>query len=166
MTERPAYLIDERWGVAYSLHRDRTGIGRDPSNPVIVRDMSVSRFHAEVRRTGNHYVLHTLGSNATKVNGQPLVSHAQVREGDVIEIAYTRLRFTDQALPRDVMLAPEQPRVDRELAEGKTQFREIVSTKRLQQLRRPVRGPLWKIVAFVVAAGGILGLTIHLVAGK
>jgi hypothetical protein len=164
-SEGGAHLIDERWGVAHALRRDCTQIGRDATNTIIVRDMAASRFHAEVRREGDAHVLHALGSTETRLNGRPATAPCALAEGDVIEIVYTKLRFTAAPLPRDVTMAPEQVAVDRTLAEGKTQFREIVSTKRLRRLRRPVRTPLWIVVLIIVVGGALLGVLIQLVLG-
>jgi hypothetical protein len=165
-TGQPAYLIDERWGVAHRLEGECTRIGREASNRIIVRDLAVSRFHAEVRQTGNQHVVHALGSTETKVNGRPLAGSCPLAEGDVIEIVYTRLRFTTQPLPRSVMLAPDQATVDQALAGEKTQFREIVSTKRLRQLRRPVKKPFWLVVILIVGGGVILGVLIQRVVDR
>jgi hypothetical protein len=164
-SEGGAHLIDERWGVAHALRRECTQIGRDATNAIIVRDMAASRFHAEVRHEGNAHVLYPLGSTETRVNGHPATAPCTLAEGDVVEIVYTKLRFTTAALPRDVTLAPEQVAVDRTLAEGKTQFREIVSTKRLRQLRRPVRTPLWMVVLIIVVGGTLVGILIQLFFG-
>jgi pSer/pThr/pTyr-binding forkhead associated (FHA) protein len=156
----PASLVDVRWAVAYPLARVCTGIGRDASNPVLIRDLVASRSHAEVRRDGDAYVLHPVGSGETKVNGVVATAPRPLAEGDVIEIAYTRLRFTRKPPSGDVLPAPEHPAVDSDFANRTTEIREIVTTETLQQLRRqparPVRLGRRLLVGAVVVALAIL----------
>ena len=61
-------------------------IGRDVSNDIVADDLSVSRRHAELRKTGDHYEIVDLGSfNGTFVNGQQVIA-ARVTGQDVIGI--------------------------------------------------------------------------------
>jgi len=92
-----AYLIDEQTRVAHALINRSTPIGRDPSNAVIVDDATASRFHAEVRREAGGFALHSMGSAGTQVNGADVSAPLVLQEGDVIEIAFQRLRFTVNA---------------------------------------------------------------------
>ncbi len=168
--ETPAHLVDLRWGVAYPLSRVCTGIGRDRSNPILIRDLAASRSHAEVQRSGDSYVLHPIGHGETRVNGLVASEPHALAEGDVIEIAYTRLRFTRSAPDGDVLPAPEQPALDADFAERRTEIREIMTTGRLQQLRelrqeltRPRRAH-WRVVTMAVGLGALaLALVIRLV---
>lgn len=91
-----AWLVDDRWAKAYPLGDD-TSIGRGGESMIIVRDPAVSRHHAEVKRVANAYVLHGYGSAGTKVNGMRLGAECVLQEGDLIEIAFTVLRFTLKA---------------------------------------------------------------------
>jgi ABC-type multidrug transport system ATPase subunit len=69
-------------------------IGRADDNQLVVPDLGVSRYHAELRRTQRGYEIADLGShNGTYVNGQR-VSAAPVSEGDVIGIGHVTLRLT------------------------------------------------------------------------
>ena len=97
-----AWLVDERWAKAYPLGADVT-IGRGSENTVILRDPAVSRVHAEVKRTEGKFVLRALGSSGTKVNGTRVGEECELREGDIVEIAFSRLRFTTKA-PTNEML--------------------------------------------------------------
>jgi hypothetical protein len=92
-----AWLVDDRWGKAYPLTTETT-IGRGPQCAIILRDPAVSRLHAIVRRKGIADVL-ILSENATgtKLNGDPVTTDIPLREGDVIDIALTSLRYTTQA---------------------------------------------------------------------
>ncbi|MEV5749218.1 DUF1707 and FHA domain-containing protein [Actinoallomurus sp. NPDC052308] len=74
------------------LDRARLVIGRAPTCEFVVTDLSVSRMHAELRRTGNTWLLSDLGSmNGTRVNGYRIAGPTRVRPGD--EIAFGRQRF-------------------------------------------------------------------------
>ena len=89
-----AWLVDERWFKAYPLI-DETTIGRGSKCTIIVRDPAVSRVHASVKKLPGGYVLEVRGS--TKLNGTSVTSDSTLQEGDVIEIAFTSLRFTTKA---------------------------------------------------------------------
>ncbi|WP_460358264.1 FHA domain-containing protein [Actinoallomurus acanthiterrae] len=72
--------------------RVRLVIGRAPTCEFVVADLTVSRLHAELRRTGNTWLLSDLGSmNGTQVNGYRISGPTRVRPGD--EIAFGRQRF-------------------------------------------------------------------------
>lgn len=91
-----AWLVDERWTKAYPLG-DSTTIGRGAGSTIILRDPAVSRNHASVTKQATGYVLRSQGSAGTKVNGIRVGSECVLQEGDVIEIAFTTLRFTLKA---------------------------------------------------------------------
>lgn len=72
-------------GSVFQLQADRTEIGRDPSNTIVLEmDPTVSRKHAAIIRQGNVYLVQDLGStNGTYVNGARIQS-AQLRPGDTV----------------------------------------------------------------------------------
>lgn len=166
----PAHLVDLRWGVAYPLHRVCTAIGREASCPVLIRDTAASRSHCEIQRNGDQYTLYPIGSAETRLNGVPVTAAAPLEEGDVIEIAYTRLRFTRKPPAGDVVPAPEHAAVDPEFAGRNTEVREIVTPERLQELRRQMLRPVelhWRILAMAVGLSALalallIRLAIHL----
>jgi predicted component of type VI protein secretion system len=92
-----AYLVDIAAGAAYPLARDSVGIGRDPVNHVVVRDLAVSRFHAEVKAapTGGGFTFRSMGAGGSTLNGS-LVGGAPraLTEGDLIRVGGTALRYT------------------------------------------------------------------------
>ncbi len=104
-----AWLVDERWFKAYPLG-ERTTIGRSSESTIIMRDSAVSRMHAEVRRDGIAYVLHSRGSSGTKVNGAQVGDECALQEGDIIEIAFSRLRFTSHAPTGEMFVVRRDPR--------------------------------------------------------
>ena len=94
-----AFLVDVHENVAYKLVNRSTPLGRDASNAIVLRDPTASRFHAEVRREAGGFALHTMGSAGTVVNGKPLKGPCLLFEGDTLEIAHVRLRFTRDQPP-------------------------------------------------------------------
>ena len=68
----------------------RIRIGRAPDNDVVVPDLLVSRYHAEVTRNSDgRYVVADLGShNGTYLNGQRLQGRSTVSDGAVIAIGH------------------------------------------------------------------------------
>ena len=58
-------------------------IGRSPQSDLVIRDMTVSWRHAELRRSAGEWVLVDLGStNGTRVNGWHAGAGFTVRPGD------------------------------------------------------------------------------------
>lgn len=89
-----AYLANEASGRGRELISRSTMLGRDASVAIAINHPSVSRFHAEVRREAGGFVLHSLGSAGTLLNGRKLSGPMLLAEGDVLEIADRRWRFT------------------------------------------------------------------------
>lgn len=74
-------------------------IGRLGDRDVVVSDDRVSRYHAEVRRTGATYRIVDVGSaNGTLVNGEP-IGEVDLDDGDVIVVGDTSLSFHIGPLP-------------------------------------------------------------------
>jgi pSer/pThr/pTyr-binding forkhead associated (FHA) protein len=88
-----AYLVDDVGARAYALQHASTGIGRDPSNLVVLDDADASRFHAEVRREAGGFAVHSTGSAGTRLNGHALSSPRLLEPGDEINIAGRAIRF-------------------------------------------------------------------------
>lgn len=81
-------------GRRIDLGDEPTSIGRLPECDVALADPNVSRRHAEVRRSGNDYVLFDLGStNGTKVNGAYVNGERRLRSGDEIMVGAALIRF-------------------------------------------------------------------------
>ncbi len=77
----------------FALDGDVAVIGRLAGCEVELADPGASRRHAEVRRNGDGYVLHDLGStNGTLVNDEPATEHP-LANGDRITIGRTVLEF-------------------------------------------------------------------------
>ena len=108
---RPATVVAAKPAVpagALTAHREPSAIrqlptkvlriGRAPDNDVVVSDLSVSRYHAELRRAGDAYQIADLNShNGTFVNGQRVTS-APLAEGDIVGIGPSSFRLSGTEL--------------------------------------------------------------------
>ncbi|MGI8707925.1 MAG: FHA domain-containing protein [Actinomycetota bacterium] len=80
-------------GSKFFLDTDTTGVGRHPESDIFLDDITVSRRHAEIRRGGDGFSLHDVGSlNGTYVNRER-VEGAELRSGDEIQIGKFKLVF-------------------------------------------------------------------------
>jgi pSer/pThr/pTyr-binding forkhead associated (FHA) protein len=124
-----AYLVYEFERRAYPLSDAGFTIGRDANSTIVLREPSVSRFHAEVRAEGGEYVLHASGATGTLLNGEPISTPRQLREGDQIEIGTAELTFRRSRLPLGVSV------VDRAQVHP---FEDVLSKR--QTIANPILG--------------------------
>ncbi len=82
--------------IEFVLEARTTLIGRSPHCDIQIDEPLASRRHAEIVREPWRYLLSDSGSrNGTLVNGEVLVGARELRHGDVIQVATTRLQFDD-----------------------------------------------------------------------
>ena len=82
-------------GQRISLTERVLTIGRLPESHITLQDTNASRHHAEIRPSGDGYVVVDLNStNGTSVNGVRM-SQQVLRDGDIIQIGNTKLLFED-----------------------------------------------------------------------
>lgn len=75
------------------LEGERLTMGRGNGNDIVLEDVNVSRFHAEIVFVGGNIELRDLDSRCgTRVNGRP-VKTAIIRDGAEIGVGSHRLRF-------------------------------------------------------------------------
>ena len=80
-------------GSKFFLDTDQTQIGRHPDSEIFLDDITVSRRHAEIRRSGERFAIHDVGSlNGTYVNRER-VEEAGLRTGDEIQVGKFKLVF-------------------------------------------------------------------------
>ncbi len=80
-------------GSALSLDADVTRLGRSTDGDISLDDITVSRRHAEVIRTGNSYLVRDSGSlNGTYVNNVR-IDESPLVQGDELQIGKFRLVF-------------------------------------------------------------------------
>ena len=91
---RLAFVTGPRAGTEHVFAAERTVIGADPRADVVVDDAAMSRFHCELRLADGHVIVRDLGSrNGTVVDRVPVVE-APLRDGAVLTVGRTELRFS------------------------------------------------------------------------
>ena len=101
----PPPMLDPRTGV----NRDPTSIiqvrarklriGRAPDNDIVLYDLIVSRYHAELREIagGQHEIVDLGGHNGTFINGRRITS-AVLKESDIVGIGRATFRLVGNEL--------------------------------------------------------------------
>jgi hypothetical protein len=80
-------------GSRFALDQDVTTAGRHPDSVIFLDDITVSRRHAEIRRSGNGYEVHDAGSlNGTYLNRER-IEQAILADGDEIQVGKFKLVF-------------------------------------------------------------------------
>jgi len=94
---RLRYVVNDE-DRAISLTGGRVRLGRGSDNDLVLADVSVSRYHAEILREAEGWSVHDLKStNGVDVNGVP-VEKASLRSGDVLGIGSFEIRVeTEEA---------------------------------------------------------------------
>ena len=82
-------------------------IGASSSNDVVIEDAHASRFHCELRKTDEGWLLRDLGSlNGTRV-GDVAIKEGLLHSGATISVGETRIRFlADEGKPEEVVQSP------------------------------------------------------------
>lgn len=81
-------------GERVKLGERPTRIGRLADCAIVLADLNVSRRHCEVRSVGTGYAVSDLGStNGTKVNGLTISGEQPLKDGDIISLGTTHIRF-------------------------------------------------------------------------
>ena len=80
-------------GARYGLEAAVTTIGRHGGADILLDDVTVSRHHVEVERTGDRYLVRDVGSlNGTYLNGRRIES-CEIHDGDEVQIGRFKLVF-------------------------------------------------------------------------
>lgn len=80
-------------GSRFLLDADVVGAGRHPESEIFLDDVTVSRRHAEFRRSGNSFTVSDVGSlNGTYVN-RDRIDSVELSDGDEVQIGKYRLVF-------------------------------------------------------------------------
>jgi hypothetical protein len=102
-------LTGDDVGRAFTLAEARTDLGRGTEASVRLRDPAVSRRHARVLHQEGTFLLEDLGSpNGVYLNGNRVEAASALKEGDVIELGRTLLRF--QAPVEEPSPSPTAPK--------------------------------------------------------
>jgi two-component system response regulator GlrR len=93
-------------GTSHAFAAERVVVGADAQSDVVVADPTMSKFHCEIQITDGASVVRDLGSrNGTFVDHVP-VFEAPLRDGAVLTLGRTRLRFDVGARQVEIPLSP------------------------------------------------------------
>ncbi|MEV4410725.1 ATP-binding cassette domain-containing protein [Catellatospora sp. NPDC049609] len=85
----------------------RIRLGREADNDIVLADLQASRYHAELRRTGDTFTLVDLGSrNGTFLNGRQVQKPTLMHAGDMVSIGRHELLFDGVRLHDHVDTGP------------------------------------------------------------
>ncbi len=94
-SEQAPFLVDPT-GQEHRLSGDTIIIGRAVENDIVITSKRVSREHARVRREGWRVILEDLDStNGTFLNGERVLTSAELRDEDRVKIGDVTLTFHD-----------------------------------------------------------------------
>jgi pSer/pThr/pTyr-binding forkhead associated (FHA) protein len=93
-------------GREYPIESGTLVFGRDASADVVVSGNEVSRRHAEIKTSGDGYVLMDLSVNGTYVNGQRVGRSHLLARADIIRIGHDEFRFYADAAPAPAPMPP------------------------------------------------------------
>ncbi len=80
-------------GSTYLVEGDAVAVGRHPDSSIFLDDITVSRRHSVIERTGDEFRIRDVGSlNGTYVN-HDRVDHTPLHDGDEIQIGRFVLIF-------------------------------------------------------------------------
>lgn len=94
-------------GRRYPVVGDEVDVGRGERVAVRIRDRAVSRRHARLIRTGTGYSVEDLETpNGVFVNGRRVQGQTELKDGDILELGRSILRFQAAAPPAVPDAAP------------------------------------------------------------
>ncbi|MBK5187734.1 MAG: FHA domain-containing protein, partial [Gemmatimonadaceae bacterium] len=158
VTEMPeAHLIDATNRKGYTLRRRVVQIGREIGCSIVLKDPTVSRFHADVRAEGGQFVLYAMGSSGTKVNGEPCVVPRLLSEGDQITMGDTTFTFSSQPMPPGIRAVQFEDHEDDSFSRKNTQLAQRAVTSEHGKFARANRKQL-PIVPILIGAAVIVVL--------
>lgn len=91
----PVALVDMVTGKSIAIITPLCKIGRDLANDIpLSGDRSMSRFHFQIRQTGQDYYIEDCGSrNGTFLNGSPIALPRKLHQGDIVSAGISRYEF-------------------------------------------------------------------------
>jgi hypothetical protein len=116
----PAYLVDAQNRRAYPLNRRVVQIGREIGCNIVLKDTSVSRFHADIRAEGGQHVIYSMGSSGTKLGTDSVTHPRMLRDGDEIRIGRATFTFTREKVPAGMKVVDLEEHADESFARRET----------------------------------------------
>lgn len=90
---KTAYLENSKTKTVFALTEPTVSLGRNKNNSIVIKDPSVSRYHAKILKKDDSYTIFDLNStNGTFVN-QQLVREARLSNNDTITLGQTTFVF-------------------------------------------------------------------------
>lgn len=107
----PAQLVTEQGPTSATVcllpQNEEFGLGRNPSNGLVLLDRHVSRWHATISgRNGRHFIRDQGSVNGTRLDGRLLECETPLRDGQVIRAGAVVLRFNSLADENGLMTPP------------------------------------------------------------
>jgi hypothetical protein len=133
-----AHLIDTSSRKGYTLRKRVVQIGREIGCSIVLKDPTVSRFHADVRGEAGEFVIYSMGSSGTKINNQAAKDPKILVEGDQIAVGDTMFTFTRQPLPAGVRPVQFEDHDDDAFSRRSTQLAQRAVT--MEGGKYPVEG--------------------------
>ncbi len=103
---QPGFLVNQAEKTAYTLDRRAVQIGRDIGCHVVIRDPTVSRFHADIRSEAGAFVFYSIGSGGSFVNDQPVSAPRVLNHGDRITVGDSIFSVALGVLPAGTRRVP------------------------------------------------------------
>jgi pSer/pThr/pTyr-binding forkhead associated (FHA) protein len=116
----PAFLVDAQNRRAYPLNRRVVQIGREIGCNIVLKDTSVSRFHADIRAEGGQHVIYSMGSGGTKVGEETIKQPQMLRDGDEIRVGRATFTFTRDKVPPGMKVVDLEEHADESFARRET----------------------------------------------
>lgn len=90
---KAAYLENSQTKTVFALTEPSVSLGRSKNNSIVIKDPSVSRYHAKILKKANSYIIFDLNStNGTFVNQKP-IREANLSNNDIITLGQTTFVF-------------------------------------------------------------------------
>jgi adenylate cyclase len=126
----------------YLIEKEKVTLGRFSDNDIPIPDSTVSRYHAEIIKIGDGYILRDLDSkNGTFVNTERVLE-TFLKDGDVISLGKFLLRFESL---RDVKIVEEEDKSAISTARSVKEFIPSIEEKVIGERKVEYLGPLVKL---------------------
>lgn len=142
-------------GQKFELKKDRTTIGRNASNDIVLDDATLSSQHCYVSCRGDRFVLHDLNStNGTRLNMER-ITEAELSPKQILQLGAVELMFEDENAPAGNMGDASRTEVHVDAAPPVATPKSFSSVSPFGTRRKDQHRRLWIVI---IALVGILAL--------